>query len=77
MNQREAGILLQQLLKEKLRDVRHEEIPEINNPKIRFPVLERQETSAKKVPRNDKEVSNLPVKDWISDFLERSAVNKY
>jgi hypothetical protein len=24
----------------KLRDVRHEDIPEINNPKIRFPVLE-------------------------------------
>ena len=23
-----------------LRDVRHEDIPEINNPKIRFPVLE-------------------------------------
>ena len=25
---------------QKLRDVRHEDIPEINNPKIRFPVLE-------------------------------------
>ena len=24
----------------KLRDVRHEDTPEINNPKIRFPVLE-------------------------------------
>ena len=29
------GIVVQ-----KLRDVRHEDIPEINNPKIRFPVLE-------------------------------------
>ena len=25
---------------QKLRDVRHEDIPEINNPNIRFPVLE-------------------------------------
>ena len=25
---------------QKLRDVRHEDTPEINNPKIRFPVLE-------------------------------------
>ena len=28
------------MVTQKLRDVRHEDIPEINNPKIRFPVLD-------------------------------------
>ena len=46
---------------EKLRDVRHEDIPEINNPKIRFPVLEgeqivdRHMIVMQEIPRVEKE----------------------
>ena len=45
----------------KLRDVRHEDIPEINNPKIRFPVLEGDKIM--------KEVDNGKSTSFFYDFM--------
>ena len=40
MNQKALFLEFKESMVQKLRDVRHEDIPEINNPKIIFPVLE-------------------------------------
>ena len=63
---------------QKLRDVRHEDIPEINNPKIRFPVLEGDKLM-KEVLNGGYNVHPVPppnseIKERITERYERERI---